>query len=197
MKDTDLHIIEKPEWVSWDEIHDVLWKAHAENLEKGMIMTLPSLPGEQIREKIKAGRGKMFVALDDRKVVATAAVMVKNSNLWCGKGEYAYFCFASILPEYRGRGLYKQLYIYREREAINMGIRRILFDTHEHNRHTLAINEKNHFVPVRYFHVKNHDHYSIVMVKWLDGCPYPNYYCRLKFYQSKVRTLLRSKILNR
>ena len=115
MKDTDLHIIEKPEWVSWDEIHDVLWKAHAENREKGMIMTLPSLPGEQIREKIKAGRGKMFVALDDRKVVATAAVMVKNSNLWCGKGEYAYFCFASILPEYRGRGLYKQLYIYRER----------------------------------------------------------------------------------
>ena len=52
---------EKPEWVSWDEIHDVLWKAHAVNREHGMNMAFPALPGDKIREKIE-GHGKMFVA---------------------------------------------------------------------------------------------------------------------------------------
>jgi len=62
MKDTDLHIIEKPEWVSWDEIHDVLWKAHAENREKGMNMNLPALPAEQIRGYGQAERTQQLAA---------------------------------------------------------------------------------------------------------------------------------------
>lgn len=188
--------MEKPEWVSWDEIHEVLWKAHAENREKGMNMNLPALPAEQIREKIDEGKGKMFVALDGRKVVATAAVMVKSLYLWCGKGEYAYFCFASILHEYRGYGLYKQLYIYIEREAVKRGLRRILFDTHEYNKHILAINAKYGFKAVRYFYVKKNDHFNVMMVKWLDGCPYSDFYRKWMFLLSKLKAMAKAKILN-
>lgn len=195
MKDK-YQIIEKPDWVSWDEIREVLWKAHAENRAKGIIMNLPSMSAEQIREKINAGKGKMFVVLDGQKVVATAAVIVKSLNLWCGKGEYAYLCFASILPEYRGRGIYKQLYIYIEREAVKWGIRRILFDTHKHNKHMLAINAKYGFKKVRYFHVKKNDHYNIMMVKWLDGCPYSDFYRKWMFLLTKLK-VVKTKVLNR
>ena len=111
---SDIQIIEKPDWVSWDDIHEVLWKAHEQNRERGINMAFPSLQGERIREKIE-GCGKMFIALVDDVVVGTGAVTKKRHNLWCGKGEYGYLCFASVLPEYIGMGIYKSLREYIER----------------------------------------------------------------------------------
>ena len=112
-----VQVIEKPDWVSWDEIHEVIWKAHESNRQNGINMRFPTLLGEEIRKRVE-GNGKMFVALDGKKVVGTAAIRRKNLDLWCGKGEYAYLCFASVLPEYSRQGIYKQLYIYRERERV-------------------------------------------------------------------------------
>ena len=110
-----VQVVEKPDWVSWDEIHDVIWKAHESNRQQGINMRFPALPGEDIRKRVE-GNGKMFVALDGKKVVGTAAIRIKKADLWCGKGDYAYLCFASVLPEYSGQGIYKQLYLYIERE---------------------------------------------------------------------------------
>ena len=189
---TNLQIVEKPDWVSWDEIHEVLWKAHAENREKGMNMAFPALPGEKIREILEKARGKMFVALDENnKVIGTAAIKVKSVNLWCGSGDYAYFCFAAILPEHRGNGIYKSLYIYRERESLKMGLDRILFDTHEHNRRIIDVNSRHGFKPVDISVWK--DHYNVVMVKWLNGCPYSDWFCKLQFLAHKCYRKLRFK----
>ena len=111
-----VQIIEKPDWVTWDEIHEVIWKSHEANRQRGINMRFPSLSGEEIKKRVEDGNGKMFIAVDGNKVVGTAAVKRKKANLWCGKGDYAYLCFASVLPEYSGQGIYKQLYIYRERD---------------------------------------------------------------------------------
>jgi hypothetical protein len=62
MKESSIQIIEKPEWVSWDEIHEVVWEAHANNREKGIIMSYPSLSGEEIKNMI-GDHGKMFLAV--------------------------------------------------------------------------------------------------------------------------------------
>lgn len=50
-----IEIVEKPEWVSWDDIHDVVWKAHENNRKKGVIMSYPSLPGEKNKGKSRKG----------------------------------------------------------------------------------------------------------------------------------------------
>ena len=121
-----IQIIEKPDWVSWDEIHDVLWKAHAQNREKGINMSFPALPGEKIKEMIE-GKGKMLVAFCDGKVVGTAAIKVKHANLWCGTDNYAYCCFASVLPEYNGKGVYKRFNLEREKITQEIGLRKMLF----------------------------------------------------------------------
>ena len=190
--DSGIQIMEKPDWVSWEEIHEVLWKAHAENREKGMNMAFPALPGEKIRENLEKGHGKMFVALDENnKVIGTAAIKVKSVNLWCGSGDYAYLCFASILREHRGNGIYKSLYLYRERESLKMGLDRILFDTHEHNRRMIDVNSRHGFKPVDISVWK--DHYNVVMVKWLNECPYSNFYCNLQFTLRKAYKKLRFK----
>ena len=84
-----IQIIEKPGWVSWDEIRKVLWESHAENREKGIKNALPSLPSDEIRKKV-GDKGKMFVALDGKKVVGTYAVLIRNNRKWFTSGDYAY-----------------------------------------------------------------------------------------------------------
>ena len=185
---TEINIIEKPDWVSWDEIHEVLWKAHADNRNNGVVMRYPSLSGEEICQKIE-GHGKMFVALDGEKVVGTAALTIKQFSLWCGKGSYAYLCFASVLPEYNGKGIYKALSLRREELALSMGLVRIIGDTHENNKHRLDIAKKTGYKFVDYKYYK--DHYNVVMVKWLNGCPYTEFRCKIEFLKRKLQVKIK------
>ena len=180
-----LQILEKPDWVSWDDIHDVLWAAHEKNREKGLSMRYAFLPGDEIRQRIE-GNGKMFCAIDEGKVVATSAIVRKQSKMWYDKApsDYAYFCFASVLPEYAGRGIYRQFYLSREAVCKEMGLDRILFDTHEKNTRVIEINSNNGFVPVDYKFYW--DHFNIVMVKWLKGCPFSSTRCKFEYYKRKI-----------
>ena len=184
----NIQIIEKPEWVSWDEIHNVLWRAHEKNRQNGIIMALPALPGNLIREKIE-GHGKMLVALDGEKVVGTAALAIKQYSLWCGKGSYAYCCFASVLPEYNGKGIYKALDLKREELALTLQLTRMLGDTHENNKHRLDIAKKAGYKFVDYKYYKNH--YNVVMVKWLNGCPYSEFRCKIEFHKRKLKVKIK------
>lgn len=187
---TSIQIIEKPDWVSWDDIHDVLWKAHGQNREQGMNMALPALPGEEIKKRIE-GNGKMLVAICDDRVVGTAAIKRKTAKLWCGNTEYAYICFASVLPEYNGKGIYKALDIKREELALSMGLDKMLGDTHEGNEHRLSIAKKAGYKFVDLSVWK--DHYNVVMVKWLKGCPFSDLYCNIQFQIHKWYRKLRYK----
>ena len=71
---TEIQIIEKPDWVSWDEIHQVLWKAHEQNRQKGMFMGLPAKSTEELQKCVE-GKGKMFVALDGRRIIKTISIL--------------------------------------------------------------------------------------------------------------------------
>ena len=180
--DSQIQVLPKPDWVSWDTIHDVIWKAHEVNRNKGIVMRYPSLTGEEIRERIE-GQGTMFVAICDGKVVGTAALKTKKVCLWCGGGEYAYLCFAAVLPEYGGRGIYRMLYARVEDETKSKGLDRIMFDSHEGNKKILEIHKRDGFIPVSYR--KYEDHFNIIMVKWLNGCPYSRIMCYLKYHKIK------------
>ena len=96
--DSEIQVTEKPDWVSWDEIHEVLWKAHEQNRKKGVIMSYPSLSGEEIRNKI-GDHGKMFVAIEGEKVIGTLALINKVGKQWYNSGQYGYMCFGAVLPE--------------------------------------------------------------------------------------------------
>lgn len=185
----NVRVIEKPEWLSWDEIHKVIWQSHSRNRKEGMNMHFPSMSGDEIRNRIEEGKGKMFIALDGEKLVGTGALTVKRVDLWCGKGEYAYLCFAAVLPEYNGQGVYKAMCELREEESRKMGLDRMMFDSHENNKKLFGINAKSGFYPVSY---KNYgDHNNVIMVKWLDHCPYSYARCRLEFVKQKATVIAR------
>lgn len=182
MINSDICIVEKPDWVSWDDIHEVLWKAHAENRSNGMKMSYPSLPGSAIREKI-GENGKILVALDNDRLVGTAALKTKQTTLWFGQHQFGYCCFDSVLPEYNGIGIYKRLCEEREKMVRNMGLEMMLFDTHERNERVMSVNEKSGYKKVDLKFYK--DHYNVVMVKWLNGCPYSDFQCNSHFMYRK------------
>ena len=185
-----IQVIEKPDWVSWDEIHNVLWKAHAQNRNRQINMALPAMSGEKITEFLK-GRGKMFVAMANDKVVGTGALLTKRTSMWCMNTKCAYFCFGCILPEYNGQGIHKEIHGCLEKEAFANGIEVLTFSTHERNQKIQEIHKKNGFIAVD-IHVCN-DHYNIVMAKWLNARPYSDWYIKWQFLIHKWYKKLRYK----
>lgn len=191
---SNIQIVEKPEWVTWEVIHEVLWEAHQDNRDHGVVMTLPSIPAEELKNKF-GEQDEILVALDGEKVVGTAAIRVRRFPYWCSGEDdrYAYICFASVLPEYSGMGIYKALDMRREALAREMGLVKLLGDTHEDNQHLLRIKKKTGYKFVGYKHFS--DHYNVVFVKWLDGCPYSPLRCKFEFQKScllvKLKVFLR------
>lgn len=189
---SDIKIIEKPERVSWEEIHQVLWKSHEENRRKGVVMGLPSKSPEELHAFIEE-KGKIFVALDGERVVGTLAYIIKEGRSWYNHGRYCYACLGSVLPEFSGRGLFRMLDKKVEDEACVYHLPIIISDTHENNVRMLKISKKEGYQFVSYKVCK--DHFNIVRAKWLDGCPYPSWYIKMRFNLSKFKLKTRYKMV--
>ena len=187
---TNIQIIEKPEWVSWDDIHNVVWNAHENNREKGIIMALPSLSGEEIKDKL-GNTGKLFVAIDGNKVVGTLALIKRTGKKWYCNGDYGYLCLGAVLSNYSGKGIYRSLYQLAETTATQMGLLILTRDTNEQNARMLKITKQEGYRFVDYKVCK--DHYNIVRAKWLNGCPYSELYCKCQFLLHKWYKKLRYK----
>lgn len=188
---SNIKIVEKPDWVSWETIHEVLVAAHAENRSKGVIMAYSVQPADQIA-KI-CSKGVMFVALDGDKVVGTAAIILQKENRWYYKGVVAYMTFAGVLPEYAGKGIYKQLSVTREQRAMDMDISVVMGATHEKNYRRLEIEKQlgAKFVQLR----AGQDHYNVIFIRYLKGsCPFPDWYISIMFNASKILYKLRYRI---
>lgn len=188
---SDIQIVEKPDWVSWEDIKQCLVEAHAVNRAKGINMAHYQWPVEKIREYIGTN-GVMLVALDGEKVVGTAAICEKNGNAWYAKGRYAYLGFGSVLSEYSGMGIFKNLEQEREKIIHAQNYSVIIGDTHSKNKRRIKIAKLGGFQMIGYFRTSNNDHYNIVFAKWPNGCPYSKIYCRYRFYISWITAHLRA-----
>ena len=189
----EIIIKEKPDWVSWDEIHEVLWKAHEGNRKAGMYMKYPSLSGDEI-SKLIGNLGHCFVALDGEKVVGTCSYKILKRNLWYAKGQNVAHCvLAGLLPEYRGRGIYQRLLDYRESFVMKDGIKIMDMDTAERNIGVQKAFIRNNFQYVYFNSFPYGKHYSIYMAKWLEERPYSLFYCKYRYYLAKFKTKVRFK----
>ncbi len=189
--ESNIQIVEKPDWVTWDDIKQCLSEAHAENRAKGINMAHYQWPVERIKDSL-GEKGVVLVALDGKKLVGTAAIGDKIGKTWYTSGPYAYICFDAVIPEYSGKGVFKLLDSKREQLAMYKGYRMLVFDTHSKNLHRQKIAQKNGYRLVRFFRAASKDHYSVVMAKWLDSCPYSKLYCKMQYQRSKWNTLIKS-----
>ena len=189
-----IQIVERPEWISWDDIKQCLYEAHAVNREKGINMANYQWPAERIKDYI-GDNGVVLVALDGNKVIGTATIAEKHGSRWYMGGRYAYMCYAGVLPSYKGLGVYRSLVKKREEIARSMEYEVLVFDTHLNNKKVQSIALNNGYKYVRFFRAASKDHYSVVMAKWLKRCPYSSFYCWIKYHISKLMTEIRLPLI--
>ena len=188
----DICIIPRPQNVSWTQIKECLMISHESNRSKGIHMSHYLWSAEKIGEFVEES-GVMFVALDGEKVVGTLGIKEKIGNYWFIKGRYAYLCFGSMLPDYRGYGVYKALNKACEEYAAKNHLNVLVLDTHCKNRHMQDISKKGGYRFIRFFQSRNKDHYCVAMAKWLDSCPFSSFYCKLRYYSSWMITLVKAR----
>ena len=184
-----MQIVVKPESISWEAVRQCLMESHADNLERGIHMAHPQWPVDRLRDAV-GDNGVMLVALDGDRLVGTAAFSEKTTDRWYVHGRYAYLCFAGILPEYRGKGLYQRLLKDREEMVRARHIDTLIFDTHAQNKPVQVQARRNGYCRVCYFRAVTGDHDSVVLVKWINGKSPSRIYCALRFAASylKVKT---------
>lgn len=180
----EIRVMQKPDGISWDDIHELLLAAHKKNVEKGMVMRIPHLSGEELEKKV-GENGRCFVALADEKLVGTTSVSFYHGRSWYDKNKLvAHSMLSAILPKYQGIGITDDLNRLRDAYIREMGAEMIQADTAEDNIVVLKNAKRNGFVNVAY-HAYKTDHYSIFFVKWLNGCPFSEKYINRRFKLSR------------
>ena len=183
---------EKPDSVSYDEIHEVLWKANEENRKKGFHFSTAEMSGDQLRERIGED-GQCFVAMEDGKVVGTLSIRFLNRNTWYAKGRIADGILSGLLPEYQGRHVNSALVKMMFDAAEQAGCKVIEVDTAEKNQHLIDIYKHYGFQLVGFKANPRGDHYSVIMAKWFDGCPFSKGYVRFRYGMRRLYVRLRYK----
>ena len=181
----EIQYMEKPEWVSWNNILDCLHEAHRVNKKKGFTMPGYDMTMEEFKEKL--GDGHCFVALVGDRVIGVSSVRFIKSRRWCTWGKkVAYNGLDGILKEYQGTDVFISLNALRYRYIKESGVDIIEFNTAEHNKVVIKNNLKRGAKIVQYAHRAPGGYHPIVMVRWLNGCPYPDWLCNFMFKLSKA-----------
>lgn len=179
--------------MSYDVIHDLLWRANQENRKNGFHLKTAGLDGKQIEERIGKD-GKCFVAFCDRVPVGTLSVrFVERNNSWFAKGTIADYILAGVLPEYQGMHINSMLTKAVFRYAREKGVEVVELDTAADNKHAISIYEHQGFKKVSYAAMQDADHYSVIMAKWITKCPFPDFYRCAVYYLRKLKVLLMFK----
>lgn len=189
-----VEILPKPEYVSWDEIHNVIYKAHENNRKNGVDIQNAHLSGKQLKDSL-GDDGMCFVAIDRDKVIATCSAAFRTLNTWYAhRQKFGYGTLDAVLPEYSGRHIFSHLANVREEFINNKDCVGIYMHIAEGNIIRRQIAQKEGFFQVSIGRTTYNPHNYLVYVKWLKKRPYPICYIRLRFFLSwlilKIKLIL-------
>lgn len=182
----------KPEWISWDDIHNLLLLAHRNNIKKGLVMKVPQLSGDEFKNKIGKD-GQCLVAFDNDTLVGTTSIAYFKGTHWYDKGKLvAQSLGTGILPSYQGLGIAEDLYNLRSMCVKEKNVDIMRADTAEDNVYIRKTSKYDGWKDIDYFSAKS-GHYSVVFVKWLTKCPFTDEYINRRYRISKFLVRLQYK----
>lgn len=188
----EIKVMEKPDWVSWDDIHTVLESAHKVNQKLGFHMINANLTGDKIRRKV--GKGICVVALDGDKVVGTQSVALFDGDRWYSKGQtVAHYCLTGILKRYQGCGIKEMLDEVCDKFVCNIDPDIIQANTAESNIMVRDNVQKKGSIDLQCVTFRNTDYYSVFFARWRKKRPFPLWYCRFRYWLSVIYTKTRYK----
>lgn len=182
----DIKIIEKPDWITWQQVQDCITIAQKTNNKKGFDMLFGHNSAEQLEKAI--GDGYCYVALNaDNKVVGTVSLIISNINYWWHKGKAGLQGYEGILPEYRGSDVYFDLHDKIDEKQKELGIGVIWASTAEKNKVVIKACKLQGWKIVQYSPTgKGATYYSYIFARWLNGCPFSEKRISFMFKLSKI-----------
>lgn len=189
----EIKVMPKPDWVSWDDIHELLMAAHKRNIKKGMTMNTATMSGEDLKKHL-GEEGRCFVAFCGDQLVGTTSVRISVGKQWYDRGKIiSKGALSAILPKYQGMGILEEMNELRDAYIAEKGVQVMEGDTPEENMVVRKFVARNGFKEVRYFPAVHQNHFSVYFVKWLEECPFSDKYIQRKFNISKRLTKLQYK----
>ena len=189
---SNIIITEKDKNESFDDIKELLTLSHKNNIDEGILMNSQTLDSDEIKEKIGKD-GVCFIAKEKDKLIGTNSIRFIEKNSWYAKGKTPNDIFAAIHPDYQGKHintlLMNKAFNYLKEKNYSL----VTLDTAANNKKAIQIYKHQGFKLVKYTKYKDSNHYSVIMVKWFDICPYSNIYCKYQYYKSKIRTIRKNR----
>ena len=179
-----LQIIEKSEAITYDQLYELIYRAHENTRKLGVKINTKISNGYQLRESIERENMTVYVALLDGKPAGTISTRIENGKYQCVKGHtVSYVAYVAVLPEYKGHGIGKALCEKAEEYANDHGADAIgLLVAHRNPAAEFYPHigyEKSEFLP----RIKLKQ-YAIYEVKWLKKCNIPKW-ARALYYKMR------------
>ncbi len=188
----EIQIIPKPDYISWEDIRKVIQEANIVHQKNGFVMGSSKISAEQLEKRVM--NGFTVVALDDGKLFGTASVAFTIGEDWFNKGKKtAFWRLSAVLTNYQGQGWGKAMDIKRFDASIEHDAEIFVGSTSVKNKIQRHLFKKEGWKEMRYNAYPGTDYYSVVAAKWANGCPYSNWYLNLRFFLSKIYTIIRYK----
>ena len=188
----EINIIEMNNHYTYDEISKIIKKAYSIHDNNGFHLNTSDLDENGLNNRV-GENGKTFIALHNDKIVGTGSVRFVERNKWYKKGIMPDYILAAVLPEYQGQHINKKISEAVFQFVKEKGYNLVELDTASNNKNAINIYKHYGFQLVDFRAFKNTDHYSVVMVKWLDKCPYTKLYCLIRYYIKKAYIIFRYK----
>lgn len=190
----DLLIVEKPNSISYEDIQNILRRAHSVNKEKGMNFLTADQSVDRLIERL-SNNGKCYVVLtQEGKLVGTNSVTEKIINKWYFKGRIAYFELTGLDPQYQGKHIGSQMYRIGLKDVERRGLSICGSNTAENNMPQRQLFESKGFKLVGYRASVGKNYYTVDYVKWMGKCPYEDNYIKLRAFLSKIYIKVRFKV---
>lgn len=183
----------RPDWVTYEDIHNLLAVAHEENRRQGFVVKTSEMDAEALEKHI-GPEGRCFVALDGDQLVGVTAVRIVSRSRRFVKGRVADQILSAVRPGYTGMRISSSLHEQVIAFAREHGLNQIEFRTAENNHKMQKVGLKWGFHYVDFVLYPNQDHYTAVLSKWLDGCPYSAGLLKGYYELKKAYTKFRWKI---
>jgi len=188
MKQT-LHVTEKPEWITYEDIYRLVYRAHEENRKNGIYANEQITSGaDLLRELEEIGAETVtFVAMDRETPVGTVTVCLQQGQGAYTKGKnIACLRYVGVLPEHAGKGAGGKLLTAAEDYARGKGAVSMEAVVLEANP-AYAYYRKRGYLPVKYTANKRKQTYSVHILKWLAKKSRPDWYILLKFRKHRAQ----------
>ena len=181
-----IDILEKADDIRWDEVQNVIYKAHEENRRNGVDIRNAHLSPKELQESLGKD-GRCFIALDGEKIVGTCSVAFQNKKYWFANGVVAYATLEGVLSKYKGQHIFKQLAQKRLEYIISRNCSVIYMNVAEKNFTRRVIAKKEGFRKVSIHYNPYNPHNYITYCKWIGDNPFTEVEISIRYGISMVR----------